>query len=75
MSVRKSASVPSTTAPTAAERLAAYRAAAAALSPRASAAEPERSASEIFGKAAAASRNFFTNVAAVYKVERDIGRM
>jgi len=71
----KSSSVASIAAPTAAERLAAYRSAAAALAPRASISEPERSVAEIFGKAAADSRNFFTNVAAVYKVERDLGRM
>jgi hypothetical protein len=73
MATRSSSSV-SITAPTAAERLAAYRAAAASLTPRATAA-PERSAAEVFGKIGADSRNFFTNVAAVYKVERDLGRM
>lgn len=70
-----STSVPSITAPTAAERLAAYRAAAASLAPRAESVVTERTAAEFFGKAAAGSRNFFSNVAAVYKVEREMGRM
>ena len=63
-----SASVPQT----AAERLAAYRAAAKSITPVAEQASADRALSEIVGKAAAETRGFFSNVAAVYKVERKL---
>lgn len=68
---RSTSTAPKTTA----ERLAAYRAAAKSLTPQAEQAEQPSEAlslSEILGKAAADSRGFFSNVSAVYKVERKL---
>lgn len=63
-----SASVPQT----AAERLAAYRAAAKSLAPAAEQPREDRALSEVVGKIAADTRGFFSNVRAVYQVERKL---
>ena len=57
-------------APTAAERIAAYRAAAKAITPAQAAPRATASAAEIVGKASADFISFFGDVKAVYTVER-----
>ena len=63
---------PSISAPTAAERIAAYRAAAKAIAPAQAAPRttPSVSAAEVVGKVSADFVSFFGDVRAVYAVER-----